>query len=298
MKPTLLIMAAGIGSRYGGLKQIDPVGPGGQTILDYSLFDAERAGFGKIIFIIRREIEEDFKSVFAARIAKTLPIEFVFQELDKLPEGFNSPNERTKPWGTGHAVMMAAESIAEPFAVINADDFYGREAFQKAVQFFEKDQNDTDYAMVAYQLKNTLSEFGTVSRGVCESDQNGWLESVTEKTRIAREESGIYNTDPGGNKTPLDEDTLVSMNFWCFKPEFFKQLDSQFRMFILNNINDLKSEFYIPSAVDMLIKTKQARVKVLPNTGQWFGITYKEDKPDVIERIKKLTENGEYPVVF
>lgn len=298
MKPTLLILAAGIGSRYGGLKQIDPVGPGGQTILDYSVFDAKRAGFGKIVFIIRKDIEDDFKSVFADRLSKTIPIDWVFQEIDKLPEGIKPPEGRIKPWGTGHAVMMAADKINEPFVVINADDFYGREAFEKAVEYFSSDKEATDYAMVAYELKNTLSDFGTVSRGVCKADNDHWLESVVEHTKIAREDGQIFNTEPGESKKPLDDNTLVSMNFWCFKPSFFDQLDAHFRRFIKDNIHNPKAEFYIPSAVDELIKSNYARVKVLPNKGQWFGITYKEDKPLVIERIKKLTVEGEYPEEF
>lgn len=298
MKPTLLILAAGIGSRYGGLKQIDPVGPGGQTILDYSVFDAKRAGFGKIVFIIRKDIEEDFKSVFADRLSKTIDIDWVFQEIDKLPEGINPPEGRTKPWGTGHAVLMAAGKIREPFVVINADDFYGREAFEKAVEYFNADQKATDYAMVAYELKNTLSDFGTVSRGVCKADNDHWLESVVEHTKIAREDFQIFNTEPGESKNPLDDNTLVSMNFWCFKPAFFDQLDAHFRRFIKDNRHDLRAEFYIPSAVDALIKSNEARVRVLPNKGQWFGITYKEDKPLVIDRIGKLTDDGEYPVEF
>lgn len=298
MKPTLLILAAGIGSRYGGLKQIDPVGPGEQTILDYSVFDAKRAGFGKIVFIIRKDIEEDFKSVFADRLSKTIAIDWVFQEIDKLPEGIKPPEGRTKPWGTGHAVLMAAEKIREPFVVINADDFYGREAFEKAVDYFNSNQEATDYAMVAYELKNTLSDFGTVSRGVCKADDAHWLKSVLEHTKIAREGFQIFNTEPGESKNPLDDNTLVSMNFWCFKPAFFDQLNAHFSRFIKDNIHDSKAEFYIPSAVDTLIKSNQARVKVLPNKGQWFGITYKEDKPLVIDRIGKLTDEGEYPVKF
>lgn len=298
MKPTLLILAAGMGSRYGGLKQIDPVGPEGQTILDYSIYDAKRAGFGKVVFIIRKDIEEDFKSVFAEKFSKTIELDWVFQELANLPEGIEPPEGRVKPWGTGHAVMMAANAIKEPFAVINADDFYGREAFEKAVDFFNTNQKDTDYAMVAYQLRNTLSDYGTVSRGVCKADEDGWLISVVENTKIAREGVEVYNTESDGTKIPLDDNTLVSMNFWCFKPNFFDQLVSHFRRFIVNNVNDLKSEFYIPTAVDALINSNQARVKVLPNTGQWFGITYKEDKPLVIEKINKLTNDGEYPVDF
>ena len=298
MKPTLLILAAGMGSRYGGLKQIDPVGPGGQTILDYSVFDAKRAGFGKIVFIIRKDIEADFKMVFADRLSRTLPIEWVFQELESLPEGVTPPIGRTKPWGTGHAVLMAAKNIKEPFVVINADDFYGREAFEKAVEYFNTEQYDTDYAMVAYELKNTLSDFGSVSRGVCTVDKDQWLESVVEHTKIARENNRIFNTEHDESKKALDDDTLVSMNFWCFKHSFFNQLDSHFRRFIAENSNNLTAECYIPSAVDTLIKSNEARVKVLPNKGQWFGITYKQDKPLVIDRIAKLTEAGEYPVKF
>ena len=298
MKPTLLILAAGMGSRYGGLKQIDPVGPGGQTILDYSVFDAKRAGFGKIVFIIRKDIEADLKTVFADRLSKTLPIEWVFQELDSLPEGITPPEGRTKPWGTGHAVLMAAKIIKEPFVVINADDFYGREAFQKAVEYFSTENDCTDYAMVAYELKNTLSDFGTVSRGVCTIDDDQWLESVVEHTKIARENDRIFNAETIEVKKPLDDDTLVSMNFWCFKHCFFNQLDLHFRRFITANANNLSAEFYIPSAVDTLIKSNEARVKVLPNKGQWFGITYKHDKPLVIDRIARLTEAGEYPLEF
>lgn len=295
MKPTLLVLAAGMGSRYGGLKQIDPVGPSGETILDYSVFDAKRAGFGKVVFVIRKDIEDDFKSVFADRLNKTIPVEWVFQELSNLPTGMQVPEGRTKPWGTGHAVMMAANAINEPFAVINADDFYGREAFEKAAGFLNQDLKDTDYAMVAYQLKNTLSDFGSVSRGICTADEEGWLQSVVENTKIAREGTDVYNTEPDGTKTWLSEDSLVSMNFWCFRPTFFGQLDAHFRNFIVANISNIKSEFYIPTPVDNLVKSNQARVKVLPNTGQWFGITYQEDRPEVVSKINQLVKSGEYP---
>lgn len=298
MKPTLLILAAGLGSRYGGLKQIDPVGLNGQTILDYSVFDAKRAGFGKVVFVIRKDIEEDFKSVFAEKLNRSISVEWVFQEIDMLPEGKIPPPDRTKPWGTGHAVLMAKEAITEPFAVINADDFYGREAFEKAVEFFNNDIKDTHYAMVAYELKNTLSDFGTVSRGVCEADDEGNLISVTENTKIARQGDEVYNTESDNTKTELNENTLVSMNFWCFKPTFFNQLDSHFHRFIENNMHNLKAEFYIPTAVDALIRSSQAIVRVLPNRGQWFGITYKEDKPLVIDQINKLTQEGKYPADF
>lgn len=298
MKPTLLVLAAGMGSRYGGLKQIDPVGPDGQTILDYSLFDAKKAGFGKVVFIIRKQIEDDFKSVFAERLSTILPVEWVFQEIDILPEGYNVPADRVKPWGTGHAVLMASKAINEPFAVINADDFYGREAFTKANEFFQSNKNETDYAMIAYELKNTLSDFGSVSRGICEVDEDGWLLSVVENTKLAREGSEVYNTEADGTKSLVSEYNPVSMNFWCFKPAFFNQVETQFREFIKDNISNPKSEFYIPKAIDELIKSQQARVKVIPNSGEWFGITYQEDKPMVMDRIKALTDREVYPVSF
>lgn len=297
MKPTLVILAAGMGSRYGGLKQIDPVGPSGETILDYSVFDAIRAGFGKVVFIIRKDIENDFKEVFVSRLSKNIEIDWVFQELGKLPEGYNVPEGRIKPWGTGHALMMVADVVKEPFAVINADDFYGRQAFETIAGFFAEQEklHQNDYAMVAYELNNTLSDFGTVSRGICVTDDQGWLSSVTELTKIAKTENNIADIQPDGKTTVLKENAPVSMNFWGFTPSLFNHLEKEFKMFFDSDRDHSKSEFYIPSVVDTLIKSGQEKVKVLRNPGQWFGITYQEDKPIVIEKVKDLINKGDYP---
>lgn len=297
MKPTLVILAAGMGSRYGGLKQIDPVGPSGETILDYSVFDAIRAGFGKVVFIIRKEIENDFKEVFVSRLSKHIEIEWVFQELGKLPEGYFVPQGRIKPWGTGHALMMVADVVKEPFAVINADDFYGRQAFETITGFFTEQEklNQNNYAMVAYELSNTLSDFGTVSRGICVTDDQGWLSSVTELTKIASSDNIIADIQPDGTTTILKGNDPVSMNFWGFTPSLFSHLEKEFTRFLDSDKDHTKSEFYIPSVVDTLIKSGQEQVKVLRNPGQWFGITYQEDKPIVIEKVKDLINNGDYP---
>jgi dTDP-glucose pyrophosphorylase len=297
MKPTLVILAAGMGSRYGGLKQIDPVGPSGETILDYSVFDAIRAGFGKVVFIIRKDIENDFKEVFVSRLSKNIEIDWVFQELGKLPEGYNVPEGRIKPWGTGHALIMVADVVKEPFAVINADDFYGRQAFETIAGFFAEQEklHQNDYAMVAYELNNTLSDFGTVSRGICVTDNQGWLNSVTELTKIAKTENNIADIQPDGKTTVLKENDPVSMNFWGFTPSLFNHLEKEFTMFLDSDRDHSRSEFYIPSVVDTLIKSGQEKVKVLRNPGQWFGITYQEDKPTVIEKVKDLINNGDYP---
>jgi len=297
MKPTLLVLAAGMGSRYGGLKQVDPIGPSGETILDYSVYDAIRAGFGKVVFIIRKDIENDFKEIFINRLQKHIEVDWVFQETDKLPAGFKSPEGRVKPWGTGHAVLMAAGKIREPFAVINADDFYGREAFRTLAAYFATNQNpiSPEYAMVAYELHNTLSDFGTVSRGVCEANVNGWLESVTERTHIQLVNDQIIYKDSDNLEIQLADTTPVSMNFWGFTPDFFGHLENQFIDFLKENGINQTSEFYIPSVVDALIKSDQARVKLLKNTGQWFGITYREDKPVVINKINALIAAGAYP---
>lgn len=297
MKPTLVILAAGMGSRYGGLKQIDPIGPSGETILDYSVFDAIRAGFGKVVFIIRKDIENDFKEIFVSRLSKHIEIEWVFQELDNLPPGYSVPQGRVKPWGTGHALIMVAGAVKEPFAVINADDFYGRQAFETIAAFFNEQEmhKKEDYAMVAYELNNTLSDFGTVSRGICVTDSLGWLNSVTELTRIAKTANGIADIQPGGETTLLRENDPVSMNFWGFTPSLFDHLKKEFTLFLDSDEDHLKSEFYIPSVVDTLIKSGQEKVKVLRNPGQWFGITYQEDKPLVVEKVRNLIRNGHYP---
>lgn len=297
MKPTLVILAAGMGSRYGGLKQVDPIGPSGETILDYSVYDAIRAGFGKVVFVIRRDIEKDFRELFIDRFRKHIEIEWVFQETGNLPDGFTAPEGRSKPWGTGHAVLMAAGKVNEPFAVINADDFYGYDAFKTLCDYFNTQEASlsNNYAMVAYELQNTLSDFGTVSRGVCLADDNGWLLSVTERTQIERIGETIVYREPQGKEILLEDKTQVSMNFWGFTPGFFQHLEEQFINFLKSNNGNLRSEFYIPSVVDNLIKNGQEKVRVLSNSGQWFGITYREDKPLVIININELIKSGAYP---
>jgi choline kinase len=297
MKPTLLILAAGMGSRYGSLKQIDPIGPSGETIIDYSVFDAIRAGFGKVVFIIRKDIENDFREVFVEKLSKHIDIEYVFQELDMLPKGFVPPADRVKPWGTGHAVLMAENVINEPFAALNADDFYGAGAFEVMAAYLKSltASSQTDYAMVGYDLGKTMSEYGSVSRGICRNNSDNWLEEITERTKISFTETGIADIQPGQELLVLDKNDVVSMNFWGFTPEYFRQTGDLFREFLANNINDPKSEFYIPLAVDTLIKQKKARIKVLHSHDQWFGVTYKEDKPLVVNNIKQLIHQGLYP---
>jgi hypothetical protein len=297
MKPTLLVMAAGMGSRYGSLKQIDPVGPSGETIIDYSIFDALRAGFGKVVFIIRKDIEDDFKDVFITKLKNHIHVDYVFQELENLPAGFSVPEGRVKPWGTGHAILMAKDKIKEPFAAINADDFYGADAFRVMAEYLSSLPNDhqTDYAMVGYDLDNTMSENGSVSRGVCMKDQQDWLLQVTERTRISYTTDGIADNQENGNTIRLQKEDIVSMNFWGFTPEFFSQAEPYFELFLTENQNNLKSEFYIPLTVDLLIKDKKAKVKVLQSHDRWFGVTYKEDKPLVIEKLAQLTRESIYP---
>ncbi|MBW6490938.1 MAG: nucleotidyltransferase [Lentimicrobium sp.] len=297
MKPTLVILAAGMGSRYGGLKQIDPVGPSGETILDYSVYDAIRAGFKKAVFIIRKDIELEFKESFINKLQKYTEIDWVFQELETLPQGFSVPENRTKPWGTGHALLMVADKVKEPFAVINADDFYGADAYKTLADFFsiQEKNKESNYAMVAYELANTLSDFGSVSRGICKADENNWLKTVTERTKIERNDSGIADLKPDGTKFELAENELVSMNLWGFTPSIFNHLNIEFANFLRTEIDHTKSEFYIPGVVDRLIKSGTEKVKVLKNPGQWFGITYKEDKPIVVEKIKHLVKQGIYP---
>lgn len=297
MKPTLLVLAAGIGSRYGSLKQIDPIGPGGETIIDYSIYDALKAGFGKVVFIIRREIEEDFKEVFVKKFQNVIPVEYVFQEISKVPEGIAIPEGRIKPWGTGHAVMMAADVIHEPFAVINADDYYGADAYVKMVAYLTSldVSQQNDYSMVGYLLKNTMSEHGAVSRGVCQLSKDSFLQGVTERINIQYTHGNIAFRDKEDSWIFLPGETIVSMNFWGFTPSFFERLSIQFTEFIQLNYDQPKAEFYIPTVVDNLIKSGEAQVKVLKSTDQWFGVTYKEDKPIVIQKINQLIKNGIYP---
>jgi UTP-glucose-1-phosphate uridylyltransferase len=299
MKPTLVVLAAGMGSRYGGLKQIDKLGPSGQAILQYSCFDAARAGFGKVVFVIRRDIEKDFKEVIISKVSKSIPCEYCFQDKDDLPSGFTLPAEREKPWGTAHAVLAARKNVTEPFAVINADDFYGKEAYQTIADYFKTLSKDTNnqYCMVGYPVKNTLSEYGSVSRGICNTDSSGNLTTVVERTKIIRENGKIVFIEDD-QKTEIAENTPVSMNFWGFTPSFFKYLEDYFKEFLHENINKPKAEFLIPWVVDQLIKNKAAQTKVLTSDAQWFGVTYKEDRPAVVQKFQDLTDKGEYPADF
>ena len=295
MKPTLLILAAGMGSRYGGLKQIEPVGPNGETIIEYSVYDAIRAGFGKVVFVIRDSFAKDFKLRFESKLAGKIEIEYVYQEINKLPFGFVLPEDREKPWGTGHAVLMASEVINEPFAVINADDFYGSAAYQVMADFLTGQKDENSYSMVGYQLNNTLSDFGTVSRGICMTGKNDILTKITETHKIRKEgDTIIYESDDKEIIEMTGYET-VSMNFWGFNPSVFKNIESLFIEFLKTNINEPKSEFYIPFAVFDMIKSGQSKVQVLKADSPWFGVTYQEDKPQVIENIQKLTDQGVYP---
>ncbi len=291
--PTLLVLAAGMGTRYGGLKQIDPVGPGGETIMDYSVYDALRAGFGKLVFVIRKEIEQSFRQIIGARFEKRIAVDYVFQELDNLPPGFTVPAGRTKPWGTAHAILTAADAIHEPFAVINADDFYGAQGYRALAQYLQLGKED--YAMVGFVLRNALSNFGSVSRGVCRVSSDDFLQGVVELTKIERDGLCARNTDAAGRVTPLTGDEVVSMNMWGFTPRIFAQLREFFQRFLERNGSDLKSECFLPSAVDELVLSGQARVKVLPTQDEWFGITYREDHTRVVESIGRLIEGGIYP---
>jgi len=296
MKPTLFILAAGMGSRYGGLKQLDGVGPNGETIMDYSVFDAIRSGFGKLVFVIRKDFENDFRSKIVSKYDNHIPVGIVFQSLDALPEGFTCPPERTKPWGTNHAVMMGKTAIHEPFAVINADDFYGKNSFKvlgEALTATFGKQNE--YCMVGFRVGNTMSESGSVARGVCVTNHEGYLTSVVERTDIERIDGNIQFTDENGKICLLDEHIPVSMNMWGFTPEYFTYSDEYFKDFLQNNIGNLRSEFFIPLMVNDLVTRNIAQVKVLDTTSKWFGITYAEDRQSVVEKIQALVEAGEYP---
>ncbi len=296
MKPTLLVLAAGMGSRYGSLKQVDPVGPAGETILEYSVYDAIRAGFGKVVFVIRRELEKDFNEIFIHKLQKYIAVDYVFQEIDMVPAGIIIPDERVKPWGTAHAVMVAGAKVKEPFAAINADDYYGSNAFLKIGAFLSNlDVNQTTYTMVGFDVDNTLSENGTVSRGVCEVDPNMLLKSVVERFKIENTDKGVICRDAQDNAFYINNKSIVSMNFWGFTPKFFSQLETHFLQFIKENYNNPKAEFFLPFVVDELIKTKKATVNVLRSADKWFGVTYKDDKPLVVARIKQLIESGAYP---
>ena len=298
-KPVLVVMAAGMGSRYGGLKQIDPVGSQGEAILDYSVYDAHQAGFDTVVIIIKEAIKRDFMETVGARLAKApVEIRYAYQELDKLPEGYAVPEGRTKPWGTGHAVLSAAEAIdGAPFAVINADDYYGKEAFKVIYDQLSSGTDPNGYCMVGYELCKTVTENGSVARGICVTDENGYLTTVTERTRIEQYEGGIHYTEDGENWVDLADDTIVSMNMWGFMPSFLDEVKARFSAFLDKALveNPLKGEYFLPSPVAQLIGEKKASVKVLTSPDKWYGVTYAADKPVVMAALKGMTEEGKYP---
>ncbi|MGO9339446.1 MAG: NDP-sugar synthase [Terracidiphilus sp.] len=291
--PTLLILAAGMSSRYGGPKQFEPIGPGGETIADYSVFDAHRAGFGKVVFVIRIDQEQQFKQTIGPRIGKQIAVEYVCQATGKLLPGHLVPAGRTHPWGTTHAILMAANVIHEPFAVINSDDFYGAESFRALARHLQS--GTTDYAMVGFVLRNTLSEFGAVARGVCQVNADGFLENIVELKSIEREGGHARSTDATGREIRLTGDEIVSMNMWGFTPQVFGQMRERFQEFLRLNGTDLKAECYIPSTVNELLLAGHARVRVLRTLESWFGVTYREDHRNAVERIRRLVESGTYP---
>ena len=296
MKPTLFVLAAGMGSRYGGLKQLDGLGPGGETIMDYSIYDAVNAGFGKLVFVIRRSFEEEFREKIVRKYEKKIPVELVFQELDMLPEGFTPHPERVKPWGTNHAVMMGKEVIHEPFVVINADDFYGRESFKVLADFLTSlEKSENNYCMVGYRVGNTLSESGTVARGVCETDASGNLTGVVERTQVMRVEGKVSYKDENDNWVAIDDNTPVSMNMWGFTPDYFNYSADSFVTFLHENAGNLTAEFFIPLLVNQLVQKGIATVRVLDTPSKWFGVTYADDRPEVVAKLKNLAESGLYP---
>ncbi len=294
--PVLVVMAAGMGSRYGGLKQIDPVGPNGQIIMHYSIYDAWKAGFRRVVFIIKEELLDAFRERIGNAAEKLMQVDYVFQSPDKLPEGCTMPEGRTKPLGTGHAIYCVRGVVSEPFAVINSDDFYGAQAFQ-CLYVYLKDAQDDDkyrYCMVGYRVENTLTENGTVSRGICEADENGYLADIVERTAISRDANGVISDPEAGE---IAEGTLVSMNMWGFTPSFLDELETGLRTFMTDELpkNPAKGEYYLPFAVDHLIQNGQATAKVLQTSAQWYGVTYKEDKPVVVDALRRMTEAGLYP---
>lgn len=296
MKPTLFVLAAGMGSRYGGLKQLDGLGPNGETIMDYSIFDAIRGGFGKLVFVIRKDFENDFRNKIISKYENHIPVELVFQSIDDLPAGFTCPEGRTKPWGTNHAVLMGKDVIKEPFAVINADDFYGRDSFAvlgKALS--EMDGKKNDYCMVGYRVGNTLSESGSVARGICGTNEGGYLTTVVERTEIMRVNDPVCYKDEKGEWVAIEDNTPVSMNMWGFTPDYFKYSEDYFMEFLKENRENLKAEYYIPLLVNKLVNDGTARVKVLDTTAKWFGVTYAADRQSVVDKIQALVDAGEYP---
>jgi hypothetical protein len=297
MDISLLVLAAGMGSRYGGTKQLDGLGPSGETIMDYSVYDAIRAGFTKVVFVIRKSFEEAFRRDVVEKLRGRVAVELVYQEIDHVPPGTMVHPERTKPWGTAHAMLMAKDVIREPFAVINADDFYGRESYAMVADFLKgQSASETmEYCMAGYRLSNTLSAHGSVSRGICRVDARGYLASVTEHTSIRREAGGKVFSHGEGRPKPLRDEDVVSMNFWGFTPGIFDHANRMFEEFMRDRAKELKSELYIPGVVDQLIGERKARVKVLPSPARWFGVTYQEDRPEAVKELRSLTESGTYP---
>ncbi len=296
MKPTLFVLAAGMGSRYGGLKQLDGLGPHGETIMDYSIYDAIQSGFGQVVFVIRKDFEKDFREKILSKYEGHIPVKVVFQSIDKLPEGYTCPEDRTKPWGTNHAVLMGAEAIDTPFAVINADDFYGRDAFRVIAEDLMRERDhEGDYSMVGFRVGNTMTENGSVARGVCQT-KDGLLTDVVERTAISYDKDhNIVFTDENDQVQTLDPKTPVSMNLWGFTPDYFKYSDREFRRFLDREINTPKAEFFIPLCIDTLIKNGEATVKVLDTDSRWFGVTYAADRQGVVDKLASLHADGTYP---
>ena len=294
MKPTLLILAAGMASRYGSMKQTEGFGPDGETIMDYSIYNAIRAGFGKVIFIIRKDFAENFKEIFEPKLKGKIEVDYVYQELNDFVNTAHMSEGRTKPWGTGHALLCAKDKVHEPFAVINADDFYGKDSFEKAAEFLINKCDENTSAIIGYKLINTLSEHGTVSRGVCEVDENNLLTGINERIKIYKKDNDIV-FENNSNFTVLKDDTNVSMNFWCFHPSVFKITETLFADFPKNNMENIKAEFFIPYIADFILKNPSSKILVISTSSQWFGVTYKEDAAGVKESLYKLIEAGEYP---
>jgi NDP-sugar pyrophosphorylase family protein len=294
MKPTLLILAAGMASRYGSMKQIQGFGPDGETIMDYSIYDAIRAGFGKVVFIIRKEFAGGFKEIFEPKLKGRIETDYVFQEMDDFVDKNVAVVERAKPWGTAHAVLCAKDAISEPYAVINADDFYGQDAFVKAAEFLQTECSPELQALIGYQLIKTLSEHGTVSRGVCQVDENGYLVSIKERTKTSMQD-GVIVDEGEGKRVEIQLDSKVSMNFWCFHPSIFGVIENEFRKFVLDNKENPKAEFFIPIVADEYSRSGAGRIKVITTTSQWFGVTYKEDAPVVEKSLNTLVQKGDYP---
>ena len=295
MKPTLLVLAAGMGSRYGGNKQLDEVGPSGETIIDYSIFDALRAGFGKIVFVIRRDIEDQVKERFVEKLDGKIEVDYVFQEITNLPEGVKVAPDRSKPWGTSHAILVTSSKIKEPFGVINADDFYGAESFRILKDFLVNDKNPNNYCIVGYKLGNTLSDHGHVNRGVCQAGEDGFLKKIVETRQIEKTKNGAIAPGADGNTQYFTGNEIVSMNLWGFKPSCYEFLGKEFRNFINRSGMDLKSELDIPTSVDKFVKNGEITIQILMSNERWFGVTYREDKPFVVDSIRKMIREGIYP---